>query len=183
VSLLDLLGLKKQIADVGGKYQSLLTEGERLRRQRDDLTAAPISRDDFYSAVCELIDSRAQQYPQRLLERVCDMGVDRSLADIHRMIADKDRRGTSLGLLAATQHTAATPHWKHLEEALYFLLNPELKAALRKAVDAMAWPAGAISLAERQKKLDDLNKKIGAIEKQQAELFTTAREMGIRLEA
>lgn len=181
--MLNILGLKKQIQDVGGKYRDLVAGGERLRMQRDEIKAAPCSREDMLAAICRLIDARAQQYPARLQERIEDMALAHNLDDIYRQASDLDQRGATVGLLAAVQHTSVAPAWRHIEEAMYFLFADQLKAAVERALNAMEWPAGSISLGKRAERLKELDDQIAAIEKQQSELFHAANEMGIRLEA
>lgn len=181
--MLNILGLKKQIQDVGGKYRDLVAEGEQLRQQRDEIKAAPCSREDMLAAINRLIDARAQQYPSRLQERIEHMGIAHDLDELYHKAANLDSRGAAIGLLSATQHTSLPAHIKHVEEAMYFIFGDTLKAAVERALNAMEWPAGAISLGKRQEKLDDLDKRIAAVEQQQGELFQAASEMGIRLEA
>lgn len=180
--MFNIPGLKKQIQAVVGKYHDLVAEGERLRQQRDEIKAAPCSREDVLAAICRLIDARAQQYPARLQERIEDMGLAHNLDDVYRLSSDLDKRGAAIGLLAAVQHTSVAPAWRHVEEAMYFMFADQLKAAVERALNAMEWPAGSISLGKRTERLKELDDQIAAIEKQQSELLRDANVMGIRLE-
>lgn len=176
VALFDFVKLKASIGDISGQLREANAKIESLRQERDDLRAAPVSKEDFLLAAEGFIDRKAAAYPDALMERITTLGMVEH-GQCSRLVDESNRMDKTLGLTGAMCHTTVTPTWKRIENSLYFILNSEMKSALRRAVDQMAWPDNAVSIRDKEKRIAEIDRELSKLEKQQAELAGAVQEL------
>jgi hypothetical protein len=68
-----------------------------------------------------------------------------------------------------------------LADNLFFVLAPQIKEGLRRAVDEMDFSSAGPSRAERIAMIEALDQKIIALDRQETELVEAAEQAGVRL--
>lgn len=166
MAILDFLSLRKQLADVGGEIRSRRREIETLRRERDLVSAAPLSREDTIKALHARIDAEGAKHLKIF-----------SGALWQRVVKGCPTRIG--GPILAAQKPDVSPTPASLEAAISLMFADQFKVSVGRIVAAMEWPAGAMDHADKQKKLADLDSKIGKIEADLTALVQSARAAGI----
>ena len=166
---LDFLGLKQSIDALSGKLKAVRQQAEGLRREREELAAAPPTRADAVAAVHSYIDHEGARFRERILYPAWGL------------LTRPDRLGRVNPNILTAMPPDSTASPRSMELALFALLGPTFKDAVAQAIDAMPWPEGALPMAERQAQLAELDERIGKLEAEEAELLTHAAKAGVLL--
>jgi hypothetical protein len=166
----DFLGLKKTVASMGEQVRELRVQIETLKRQREELAAAPHSRDDVLAILSSRIDREGAVYAHRLRHAIRPVinrgpGISNDVY-VPIMTAEKD-------------NVPAGP--KTIENAFCLFFNAQMKEAVAAALAGIEWPDGAVSHIDRVAKLTKLDREIDALEAEETELAKQAAAAGVIL--
>lgn len=164
--MFDFNPLKKLLSDATTQIDSRKVELEKLRRTREDIAAAPISREDAIRALHARIDTDAAKH--------MDIVVNALTPLISK--GDPIRMDASI-LSAAKPGLAASP--LSIEAGLCLAMGDVIKAAASRIVEAMEWPPGALDHAVKEKKVSELDRKISDLEAELTQLVHSARAAGV----
>jgi hypothetical protein len=168
MGMFDFLGLKKSIDGLTGQLAGLRSQAESLKREREELHLAPATKEDVIAAFCARIDEVGASYPADLQRAAGVYFAGRELASL---------KTQGLGFLLPQANYGMNS--AAMMSGLAFLLRDDLKAGITRAINALDWPAGAVNLAERSKRLSKLDSEIAKLEKEEADLRDHAAKAGI----
>lgn len=172
--MFDFLKLKTAIVSVGEHMATLRNEQEALKREREEMAAAPGTKADMIAIFHDHIDQTAAKYSGRL-QRAIEQNLNHG-RDMHNGPNGRPQ----LGLLSLARENFSTPCSPlDIESSLFFVIGPAMKTAVADAITAMEWPADAQPLAGRAAELAKLDKKIAALEKSEQDLRREAAEAGV----
>lgn len=168
MALLDFFSLRTQVAGIGEEIRSRRREMETLRRERDLIAAAPLSREDTLKALYARIDAEGaihlKLFSGALRQRVtkgCPTRIGGPILGAHR------------------PDVSPTP--ASLEAAISLFFADQFKASVASVVESMEWAAGSMGHADKQNKLAELDSKIGKVESDLTGLVRSARAAGINV--
>lgn len=175
MGIFDWKLLRSSVDTLVGQVRAIATELETLKREREDIAAATAAKEDVIEHLNRRIDAVAAEYP----------------SDLTRVLGgflqgDKTDRLSGptfgLGALLPQANGAGTGmSAQTLMHGLAFLLRDQLKASVLQAINAAAWPENTLPLAERRRRLADLDDRIGKLEAQEAEMREKCAAAGIAL--
>lgn len=163
---LDFLSLNKQVAGIGEEIRSRRGEIETLRRERDLIAAAPLSREDTIKALHARVEAEGAKHLKIF-----------SVA-LRQLVIKGDPSRIDSPILAA-QRPNVCPTPDSLEAAICLMFAGEFKASVARVVESMEWPQGSMDHSDKQKKLAELDSKIGKVELDLTALVRSARAAGI----
>jgi hypothetical protein len=166
MAIFDFLSLRKQVESAGAEIRTHRRVLEGLRRERDLVAAAPLSRGDTLRALHARIDAEGSRHLKiftgtlrQLVLKGCPDRID--------------------GPILACQKPDVPPTPASLEAAISLMFADQFKASVAGVVESMEWPQGSMDHADKQKKLADLDARIGKIETDLTGLVRSARAAGI----
>lgn len=165
MALFDFFSLSKKIADLGGEVGGRRTDLEKLRRERDLVAAAPLSKEDAVKALHRRIDTEGARYMKTFSASLRAM-----------VLSGNPDRDTAI-LTATPPNTTPTP--LSMEAGICAAFSDQLKAAASRAVEGMEWPEGALDHRDKTARLATLDARIGSIEGELTALVRSARDAGI----
>lgn len=166
----DFLGLRGAIQSMGESVRELRQKIEALKREREDLVAAPYSREDVAAILMARIDRDGQKYANRL--RASLVPAIKRGEDLHQ--------DAYLPMLTAEAPNVAASA-RTIESAFCLLFAEQMKRAVAGFIESMDWPEGAVSHADRTARLEKLDAEIGRLEAEEMELANQARAAGVIL--
>lgn len=172
--MFDFMKIKTAITGIGEHMAGLRTELETLKRQREELVAAPGTKACMIAIFHANIDETAAKYTGRL-QRVIEQSLGHG-TDMHNGPNGRPQLGP---LTLARENFTAPCTPADIENALFFVLQPTMKTAVADAINAMPWPADAQPLAGRAAEIAKLDKKIAALEKSEQDLRHDAAAAGV----
>lgn len=177
--MFDFLGLKNTIAKFGSELVSMRSQVETLHRQREDIINAPATREDVKAMVEKWSIGKSSEYTERLQLRMHEFVTHpETLQDARRI----NQRMNLFGRSEAQGDTGMYACPEFSDMAICFIMGPALIKSLHAAIDAMDWPFGGISLADRGKKIKEIDEKLEKLLKQESSLVNAANEAGVRLD-
>jgi len=172
MAFLDFLSLKKSVTAFAGQIKSLGRQVEQLKRQREDIATAPPALQDVVGAYARELDARRASFRS---------GFARKINYFHgqpgQIAAPLPLGNNSLLALAAENYSTAP--YQALENGLAVVLGDQILRALTAELEALDWSKAGLPWAERRKRIAELDANISALEKELAELRTSAQEAGI----
>jgi hypothetical protein len=176
MSFFDLSSIRKAIQGLGGQVRDLRGQIEDLKRQRENVANAPVAKSDILRMLEGWVQSARQEYLGQLRVTLQQSFKRPEHCD------DPGRVSNRMSLVGAVgQHNGLMGGPRSIDGALCTFLGDQLVAGFTQALDGMAWPTGGLPLAERTAAVQKLDKKIGELQKQEAELVQAAREAGVAL--
>jgi hypothetical protein len=166
--MFDFNSLKKQVAGIGAKVRESSMELENLRRKREEIVAAPSSKQDAIAAMHSRIDREAETHRKILITSIRPLIIKGSASRIDAPI------------LAAARHDTA-PTALSLESGLCMAFGAELKRSISDTIEAMDWPEYALDESEKTAEITRLDAAIQKTESELTELVTAAHAAGISL--
>ena len=169
---IDFKKLRGEVQNLGDKIKAMQTESTGLQREREMVLSAPGSKDDVKAMLAGWIDSTGDAYSARMQETLTKFArsprhmTPSNLAQFLSITGD------------ATAYDKAAQS-KEVDQALCALFGSLVNKALMKEIDAMDWPAGAITSAERAAKVADLDQRIDKLETDLKMLIDQAEEAGV----
>lgn len=169
--MLNFSSVKKLLADIKGHGVGLESQVARTRDDVKRLHTSPPQKADVIAHFDAVIDRLAAPY-----DAAFKFSIDRLFGDPLNFEGIN-----SFGIL-----TAASPRqpasFQSVEAALLAIFRDDIKAAIRKRVEAMPWPADAGPLiAERPALIKKSELTLAALEKELADLRRQASESGVTL--
>lgn len=165
MALFDFLSLSKKIADLGAEIRGRRSDLEKLRRERDLVAAAPLSKEDAVKALHRRIDTEGARYRKIFSASLRAM-----------VLGGNPDRDTAI-LTATPPDTTPTP--LSMEAGICLAFADQMKDAASRAVEAMEWPEGALDHRTKSERLAKLDSRIGSIESDLTALVRSARDAGI----
>ncbi|MFA6901461.1 MAG: hypothetical protein WC236_00090 [Gallionellaceae bacterium] len=167
--MFDFLNIKKLLGDVVSQRDALLKDIQAEQDEAKNLTTAPLQKADVIAYYDYLVDQLGGKY---------DAAFQFSLDRLHDDPVHIENTSGITVLTAACINAAATVH--SVESALLSIFRDEIKASLRKRIEAMPWPKNVGPLiADRSALLEKSKKKLAGLEKDLAELRRQAAESGV----
>jgi len=166
MSLIDFSGIKKVFGDAGAMVASKRAEAEKLKREREVLAAAPLSKADTIKAMHSRIDSEGARHMATLSAAVRQMAVG----------GNPDRIDTPILAVVKPDYTA-TP--LSFEAGMCLAFSDQMKLAVTRIVGAMSWPEGAMDYRDKKDRLVKLDARIAAVENDVRGMVESARAAGL----
>lgn len=148
----------------GDARQKMERELEGWRQERDNLTTAPLPLDEFHAKLDAAIDQARDAYMTQLRRHLGGLEADPFASPPQPM---------NVFAVGSNEPQA-------IQRALFALLGPEIKSALRRLYEGVDWNPGP-PLAERQKRIAELDQKIADHETMLEEMSREADAVGLRL--
>lgn len=170
MSAFDFLKIKKTVSGLHAHVSKIREELASLRDERERIAKAPATREDVKNFLWAHVDKKAEDYTS-----VFDFTVIN--------LASRPERMNSLpstAIMTATRPNQAATAFT-IESAACALFGDLLKKGIANAVEAAPWPADAMSLAERQRRLDALDTSIAALASEEGELLRHAHQSGLTI--
>lgn len=172
--MFDFLSIRKSVEALGRECTEQRAALEQLKQKREEVAAAPPSRDDVIRVICQRINAVSQSYPQDLQRVIGPILAGGKVENVKNWQLNF--------LLPAAYSDGANTSASSLMSGLAFLLGDDLmNEAVGRAIRRMEWPDNAIPLAQREKELARLDGEIGKLEKQLADLSIEAAKAGISI--
>lgn len=166
--------LKKMLGDVRDLVAAKNNAVENKRKELHRLNNAALSRSDVINILCGVggvLDRSADAYDGVLnftINRLCGNPLNTEKED-------------GIAVIAAAPPGAA-PSIKTVESAILCLLRDEIKASLRKRIEAMPWPSEAgPPIADRPALIKKAEGELVKLEKELADLRSEAAAAGITI--
>jgi hypothetical protein len=168
MGVFDFLSIRKSVDSLQGQLAGLRSQAEGLKREREELHLAPATKDDVIAAFCARIDEVGATYPADLKRAAGVYFAGREIPSL---------KTQPLGFLMPQANHGMNS--AAVVASLAFLLRDDMKAGIARAINALDWPAGAVSLAERSKRLSKLDADIARLESEENSLREHASRAGI----
>ena len=166
MSLFDFSGIKKMLGDAGAMIRSKRAELESLKRERDILAAAPLSKEDTVKAMHRRIDVSAELHMATLS------------AAVRQLVVGGNPDRIDMPILATTKPDY-TPTPLSLEAGMCLAFGDQMKAAASRIVEAMVWPEHAMNHRDKAERLAKLDAKIAVVEGDVRGMVESARGAGL----
>ncbi len=189
--------LKKAFEAIRGYRDSVEAEIDRLearredlKRNRDQVRAAPRPREEAIADIERVIDVQRDEYARRL-EGMIGRKDGFYTAGHPWWSADHRIASGITQVYAPSINLMTLPHGEGNRKApesfdqvahmsIVGLLADAIKPTVRSMVEAMEWPADTISAAERTQKIAALDKEIADVSAKLAELLKEAEDAGVQ---
>lgn len=168
---------KKALGDAKSKYAAKVKECQSAKREREELAAAPGTREDVIDLLTAQVDRSAALYSERLYAGIASaFGFGRDIQ------IGPDGGPVLCPIVLTREHMVVAPQLRDVETSMAFLFGKELKKAVSEAVLAMPdWPANTQPLKGREERLAKLDSKIASLEQEVAQMRAEATEAGVIL--
>lgn len=170
----DFFQLKKSIQDFGDQVKKQRAAIEQLQRKREDMACAPAAKSDVKAIFDAWISGCVEEYEENLTRQIAPV-----LRKPHNYQDPKSHSAMQLAVLAVQPGVGSPASARSIDRALMALLGPQLRTELFKLIDAMEWPDEGLPMAERIKKLAEMDASISALQKAEAELVQHAAQARI----
>lgn len=168
---------KKALGDAKSKYAAKVKECQSAKREREELAAAPGTREDVIDLLTAQIDRDGALYSERLY-----VEIDRVLNFAREIPIGPGGGPARCPVVITKEYPNSPPLFSDVETSMYFLFGKELKKAVSEAVFAMPnWPASTQPLKGRRERLAKLDSKIAGLEQEIAQMRAEATEAGVIL--
>jgi hypothetical protein len=169
--------VKRAIGDVGAQLKKLRQEREDAMRAREDLQSLPLAKADFQQLLENWVDRQGSGFAERL-ETGAVFYLRNPMADLP---ANPKSPMHPVRVLTACRspEDMATP--AGLEANLFYVLAPQIKEGIRRALDEMDFSQAGPPRAERVEMIQALDAKIIQLDAQEKELLEAAEAAGVRL--
>lgn len=166
--MFDFSGVKKLLGDAGASVRAKRAELETLRRERDVLAAAPLSKDDAVKALHGRIDEAGSGHLKVLSGALRQMALKGCPTRIDTAILAVCKPDTMPTMLT-------------MEAAICLVFADQMKAAASRIVEAMEWPEGAMDHRDKTERLAKLDARIASVESDVRGMVQAARAAGISI--
>lgn len=170
--MFDFLSFNKQVTNVRNQKDGLVNQIKNKRAEIDALRSSPPPKADVVDLLCGdehgVVDRGAANY---------DAAWEFNILRLCRHPLNPERVH-GIGIFTAAPPNAA-PSIASIEAVLLALFRDEVKAALRKRIEAMPWPNAGPSIKERPALIEKAEYALAALEKDLVELQRQAAEAGV----
>lgn len=182
--------LKKHSDDPTTAIRQVKERLDSLRQQRTEVENAPMAREDVEAWLFHHLDAEAARYPELLraqYSEVLKRPYDEPCCGEQTMfwwnsaqfafpLPDTHQQGNKRSLAAGMQSFIA-----YLFLAGSPAFKDQIKQAITSALSEWDWSGAGLPRAERLKKLEELDKKIAAAEKEYNELREDLNRLSVEL--
>jgi len=162
---MDISAVKKYFSGIKSGLGELREKEAKLAKRLEDLKTLARPRDEIADLVCARIDEIAGLHPARFAAGLHDL-IHKPMDQLHPDANDEGTR-IQIPVVTPTGHPGVGPTTKTLERALFFLLNDQIKAGVRKAIAEAPWPdAVGPSMPDRLKEIARVESEIAATQVQ-----------------
>lgn len=170
MSAFDFIKIKKSVDDLQSHVRQLRAEQERLQAERDRIAKAPATREDVAAFLSKQIDKKSADY----------------LRVFHGLLSDLATRPDRLDKLVGTNVLTATsqsmtPTAFTVESAVSAFLGETMKRSLAAIIEGAPWPADAIPLEKRKRRLDELDATLAKLSEEENEILRHANLSGLAI--
>jgi hypothetical protein len=163
--------IKKAQAGLIKKRDELSINLHRAKMRRDFLERGALQPKEFKEHIFAEIDRQAESFPA-LIEKILS-GLSHDREAVERI----GRGRQIIPFFGTNENTEEV-----IKQALFSLVNKELKATISTIIDTTAWPDRTVPLpAEREKEKAALDEKISALNKELNQLDREAEQAGINI--
>lgn len=169
--MFDLSFLKKSVDALTLERRKLLNAIEQLQREREDILNAPATREDLKAMIAAWCENRAEKYRPQLVN---------ALSPFIRKprLINQENELYGLSLFNAPGSQLPGPHLNDM--LMCALFGPALVKAVHEAIDAMRdWPANARPWNGRTERIAEIDKQLGKLIANEAEIVAQARSAGV----
>lgn len=172
--MFDFLKLKNEVASIAGKVKDVRAAAEKLKRQRENLAAAPATKDDIIRLILAQVDEAAARYPARLRD-----AIDYTTTCGQPSHIGINGKHLPVGIFTVREHRNIPPTISDIQDSLCFFLRSQIKSAIEIAFEDMPWPDGAQPVEGRAAALEKLDCEIAKLEAEETSLRQAASAVGI----
>lgn len=165
--------LRKSLQDFSAQVHSLRADIERLQRQREDVLSAPAAKADVKAIFNDWFVQREKDFTEMWSGHLT--GVFRKPGNFK----DPARAAQHLAVFAVQRNANNGADLKSMDIALCALFGAALKPQLWKMIDAVDLPNEGLPLAERARKIEDLDAQLDRLKAEEAELVQAAAQARI----
>jgi hypothetical protein len=174
VALFNFDVVKRAIADAGAQLKKLRQEREDAMRAREDLQSLPLAKADFQALLDAWVDRQGADFVERL-----QTGAAYYLRNPMAGLPENAKAPAHpMAILTAVKNPQDTATVGGLECNLFFVLAPQIKEGIRRALDEMDFADSGPPRAERLQTIEALDAKIIELDRQEKELVEAAEAAG-----
>ena len=168
--MFDWLKIKSTLAEARDECKGIRATIANNKLRIEELMNLPPPREELADMVARFIDAAGRIYPQNLSASLQHF-VRNPIHNLNATINPDAGTPHALRVLTATDHSTVGATPKTIETALFYLLGDQLKAAVRKAVQEMEYPAIiGPAMPKRRAEIDKLMKENAVLEAKVREL-------------
>lgn len=172
--MFDFLKVRQSVDGLAKQVREIKSQIEAKKRKREDISTAPAARSDIRALMARMVEQRAAEHADAF---------GKMLAQFARRPDNiVNPQGMQQTLVLGTPAVGVAPSARSLEAGLCNILGDAVLAGLLRQVDEMPWPNEGLPHAERAPLLAKLDREIGELERELAELNGSARAAGIFIE-
>lgn len=165
----DLSAIKSALSKLAQQKREMNADLEGLKRRREDLQAASLTREDVLAKLCDYIDRAGAPH-----EAIIKTAVETVRSTPGRLLGGQFEEGRPV-----RPYLLADVGKREMSEAAFlYLLQQPLKEAVRTVIEAMPWPEAGPPEAVRVVELARLDQEIADLEDKLRELQQAAIEAG-----
>lgn len=172
--MFDFMKLKNEVASIAGKVRDVRAQAEKLKREREDLAAAPATKEDIIRLMMAQVNEAAARYSARLRD-----AIDHTTTCGQPAHIGTNGKPCSVGIFTVREHQTNPPTVADVQDSLCFFLQGQIKSDLERALKDMSWPAGAQPVEGRAAALEKLDRKIAELDAEETDLRQAAAAAGV----
>lgn len=172
MGLFDFASIRRSVAGLEQQIRKMQDELELLRRQREAVIYAPASKDDLKTMLSAWVEASGDKHRAALTDALTKFA--RSPRNV-----SPQTLAQIMGIAGASQPLGDVVAPRDVDQALCALFGPLLNRALLDHVDAMDWPEGSLTSAQRTADAEKLGARIDKLQQDLNELINEADEAGV----
>lgn len=171
---IDFALFRSTVGKLADEVRNLRGQIESKKRIREEISAAPLAREDVWSVVEDHIDRHAAGFPERFMMEIDGL--------VKEGVLPGRPGGIGVNVLAAPRHRLNQPDVRDVQACLLGLLGDLLKPRIRQAVMDLQWPAepGMPAVARKQR-IEELDREITDLEGQLLVIEREAAAAGVQV--
>jgi hypothetical protein len=173
----DFSAVKRAFQGLESRLSSIRSEVAELQIKRDATNNAPLAKEDVKAMCSGWISATRTSFMTELSDSVERMS--RSPAALAN--AGRARQLVALGGVA-DKFSGDAIEAQDLGRTICAFFGSTIQAAVEKHIDAMEWPAHAVSNARRASEVASLDERIVRLQQEEQEIINKAAEVGLHLE-
>lgn len=179
--IFDFLSVKKAVKSLEERHQAIRNQVLELHKKSETIRYAPAAREDVLIFVRQWLQESANGFARTLQDGAIQFAKSPGNPNAGRF-----RSLVTLGGAPGTKAAPVSADYgitqPEVAQSLCALMGPMLLDGVLDAINSMSWPANALPMANRERKIEEIGQQIAELEKEAAEIVNQAREIGINLE-
>lgn len=165
-----LQSLREAASELIGQVREKEVRIAELRKQRDNITTAPLSKADYLEYLAAYFKRQGARFGVMITDQI---------GKSHRNFSAMELLGERSGVLQCQFLTGYYSPQVLTEEAVYFYFGDLMVERIGVALDKLEWPKEAVPASERRALVDKLDKEIVEIVVERDGLVLELEEAGI----